>query len=164
MFFSVTAQKKCGEILTKTDKYGIILFVFLCKISLAVHAHEKRKKEQTKRWGKAKKRLIMTEDIIKSITAAEETATQLKREAQEKAAKIVSEAEDTARGMENSAEETCKAYVSAQVKQAQEDAEKEYEAAMLVAEKNAQAYCETALANAGDSVGNIVGRILGGNR
>jgi vacuolar-type H+-ATPase subunit H len=106
----------------------------------------------------------MTEEIIQSITAAEIEAANIKQAALEKAAQILLNAENSARGTENSAAETCKAYAISQNKQAQEDAETEYAAAMRKAKKDAQSYCEEALQNAENFIGTIIGRILRGDR
>lgn len=106
----------------------------------------------------------MTEDIIKTITTAESEAAEIKRAAQENAAQILSEAQKNAQGIENSAAETCKAYVADQIQKARADAETEYIAAMQKQEKDAKAYCESALENAESSVQEIVGRVLRGNR
>ena len=54
----------------------------------------------------------MTEDIIKTITAAESEAAEIKRVAQENATRILAEAQQTAQGIENSAADTSKAYVA----------------------------------------------------
>lgn len=106
----------------------------------------------------------MTEDIIKKITTAESEGAEIKRAAQENAAKILADAQKNAQGIENSAAETCKAYVAEQIQKARQDAETEYAATMQKQEKDAKAYCETALKNAETSVQEIVGRVLRGNR
>ena len=106
----------------------------------------------------------MTEDIIKTITAAESEAAEIKRVAQENATRILAETQQTAQGIENSAADTSKAYVAEQIQKARKDAETEYTAAMQKQEKDAKAYCEAALQNAESSVGQIVGRVLRGNR
>ena len=110
------------------------------------------------------KRFLMTEDIIKKITTAESEAADIKRAAQENAAKILADAQKNAQGIENSAAETCKTYVTEQIQKSRADAETEYLAAMQKQEKDAKAYCETALQNAETSVQEIVGRVLRGNR
>lgn len=106
----------------------------------------------------------MTEEIIKSITAAEEEGAAMKRTALERAAQILSNAQAQASGVEKSAAQTCKAYRDAQIKRAQEDAEQEYEAALRAKKAEAKDYCEEALEGADASVTKIVGRILGGDR
>ena len=106
----------------------------------------------------------MTEDIIKTITAAESEAAEIKRAAQENAAQILADAQKNAQGIENSAAETCKAYVAEQTQKAREDAEAEYAAAIDKQAKDAKAYCENALKCAENSVQEIVGRVLRGNR
>ena len=105
----------------------------------------------------------MTEEIIKSITAAEEQAAQYKRNAVDEAARILTDAQAQATRLENSAAEVCRAYRETQMKNAINDAEKEYTSALRVKENEAMAYCEAALAGSEASVGKIVGRILGGD-
>lgn len=106
----------------------------------------------------------MTEEIIKSITAAEEQAAQIKRDALDKAAQILSQAQAQATRLESSAAEECKAYRETQSRNALADAEKEYDAAMRAKKNEAKEYCTDALANADASVGKMIGRILDGNR
>ena len=106
----------------------------------------------------------MTEEIIKSITMAEEQAAQMKSDALDKAAQILSEAQTQATRLEASAAEECKAYRETQTRNALADAEKEYEAAMRAKEQQAKEYCTDALAKSDASVGKMIGRILGGNR
>lgn len=105
----------------------------------------------------------MTEEIIKSITAAEEQAAQYKRNAVDEAACILTDAQAQATRLENSAAEVCRAYRETQMKNAVNDAEKEYASALRAKENEAKAYCEAALAGSEASVGKIVGRILGGD-
>ena len=104
----------------------------------------------------------MTGEILKSITAAEEKAAQMKREAPENAANILSDAK--AEEILNQSAQDCKSYREAQIKQAHEDAEKEYRTTLQKKTEEAEAYCANALKNAEDSVSGIVGRIVSGNR
>ena len=106
----------------------------------------------------------MTGEILKSITAAEEKAAQMKREAQENAANILSDAQAKAAEILNQSAQDCKSYREAQIKQAHEDAEKEYRTTLQKKTEEAEAYCANALKNAEDSVSGIVGRIVSGNR
>ena len=106
----------------------------------------------------------MTEDIIKAITEAEAQASLIKKEAQEKATAIVAEATLRASETENKSAELCKSYRETQVKEMQENAEKEYQTTIREKTEEAKAYCEKALANAQASTEKIVGRIVRGNR
>ncbi|MBR1974236.1 MAG: hypothetical protein IKA20_00115 [Clostridia bacterium] len=108
--------------------------------------------------------VVMTEEILKSITVAEEEAAQIKCEAQENAARILSGAQSKADEIAKNTAEECKTYREAQIKKAQEDAEKEYTSTLKVKTEEAKAYCAEALENAESTVSTIVGRIVSGNR
>lgn len=110
------------------------------------------------------RRKIMTEEIIRSITEAETQAEQMKAEALEKAAAIVADAELRAERKERSAAEVCKAYRETQIKNAAADAETEYRAALAAEKQAATDYCSRVLEGADAFIGEIVGRILGGDR
>ena len=60
----------------------------------------------------------MTEEIIKSITEAEEKATDMKTAAYARAAEIAAQAETRAAEIAKSSEEVCKAYRETQLKAA----------------------------------------------
>lgn len=66
----------------------------------------------------------MTEEIIKSITEAEEKATDMKTAAYARAAEIAAQAEIRAAEIARSSEEVCKAYRETQLKAAEADAQK----------------------------------------
>ena len=85
----------------------------------------------------------MAEEMIKLIAEAEAEAAQIKTAALEKAAAIIADAEMRASRKEKSAEEVCKAYRETQIKNAIEDAEKEYNASLAASAHSAKAYCET---------------------
>lgn len=106
----------------------------------------------------------MTDEIIKSITQAEEQAAEIKRQAQEQAAKIIAEAEAKAAAHEQAEAEACKAYREAQMKSAIEDSERQYKETLRKNTEEAKAYCADILSQSMVSVNKIVGRINSGNR
>ncbi|MBE7077331.1 MAG: hypothetical protein E7377_01350 [Clostridiales bacterium] len=105
----------------------------------------------------------MAEEMIQLIAAAEAEAAQIKTAALEKAAAIVFDAETRAARKEQSAAEVCKAYRETQIKNAIEDAEKEYNASLTAGAQSAKTYCEEVLSGADSVIGKIVGRIISGD-
>ena len=105
----------------------------------------------------------MTNELVQSITAAEEKAAQIKEEAmrlaQEKIAKADAQAAET---LKTSAS-LCKGYRETQLKAAEADAQAAYDAAMGKQREEAQKYAEKLLANT-DLASEIVGRVLSGSR
>ena len=81
----------------------------------------------------------MTEEIIKSITEAEEKATDMKTAAYARA-EIAAQAETRAAEIAKSSEEVCKAYRETQLKAAEADAQKKYLAALAEKRAEAEAY------------------------
>ena len=106
---------------------------------------------------------IMTENIVKSITQAEEQAAQIKREALEQASAIVAQANERAAATENEVAKSCRSYKEAELKRAQADGEANYCATVQEIETAAKAYCAKVLENAPTVIGGIVGRILRGD-
>ncbi|MBQ8685094.1 MAG: hypothetical protein IJ514_02860 [Clostridia bacterium] len=106
----------------------------------------------------------MTEEMIKTITQAEEQAAEKKRAAIEQAATIVANAEAQAARTERSSDEVCKAYRESQLKSAKAEADKRYQETLEEREKAARAACASILKNADGSVSKIVERIVSGNR
>ena len=98
----------------------------------------------------------MTEEIIKSITEAEEKATDMKTAAYARAAEIAAQAEIRA-------EEVCKAYRETQLKAAEADAQKKYLAALAEKRAEAEAYAARLLENTELPVSKIVRRVCGGD-
>ena len=94
----------------------------------------------------------MTEEIIKSITEAEEKATDMKTAAYARAAEIA-----------KSSEEVCKAYRETQLKAAEADAQKKYLAALAEKRAEAEAYAARLLENTELPVSKIVRRVCGGD-
>lgn len=106
---------------------------------------------------------IMTEEIVKSITEAEEKAAQIKRDALDRSAQIVAEATAKAACTESSATEVCKAYRETQIKNAHAEAERLYNETVENKQAEAKEYCTRVLEGADSVIGNIVGRIIGGD-
>ncbi len=106
----------------------------------------------------------MKDEIVKSITQAEETAAELKRTAMERATEIVDEAVKRAEQIENTAKEVCAAYRESQIKNAQAEAERAYGEMLAQNEEDAKEYCTKVLEGADSVIGGIVGRIISGNR
>ncbi len=105
----------------------------------------------------------MAEKIIESIRKAEEEAKEIKGGGAARAAEILAAAQAQADGLEKSAAEEGKAYRERLIKQAIEDAETEYGAAMRAKKIEAEEYCRETLQSAESSVMDIVGRILRGD-
>lgn len=106
----------------------------------------------------------MTEEIIKSITNMEAEAEQIKTEALAKAVAIVSCAEEEVSEKERTALDNQKKYREEQYKIALEEADVQYAKTLAEKERDAKAYCEEALQSSQAYVGDIVGRIICGNR
>lgn len=105
----------------------------------------------------------MTEEIIRAITEAEALAAEEKRNAAAAASKIIEDARLACEEREKRALEENKAYREAQKKEAEASAEAAYIATLSVSEEKAKRYCSNALANARESVCEIVGRITSGD-
>ena len=105
----------------------------------------------------------MTEELLKSITNAEEQAVEIRNIAVGKATKITAEAEKQSANTLSSATQVCKAYTETQMKNAREEAQRRYDATIKAEEKKSREYCAKVLQNAEESVNEIVGRIIGGN-
>ena len=105
----------------------------------------------------------MTEEIIKSITEAEEKATDMKTAAYARAAEIAAQAEIRAAEIARSSEEVCKAYRETQLKGAEADAQKKYLAALAEKRAEAEAYAARLLENTELPVSKIVRRVCGGD-
>ena len=106
----------------------------------------------------------MTEEMIKTITDAEEKAAQCKREAEEKAAKLLSETEAQISRTEKALEETLRAYKESQIKAAKTKAQERFEGALKQTREEAKAYSANVLKNADEQVNAIVGRQISGDR
>lgn len=105
----------------------------------------------------------MTEEIIKSITQAEEKAAEIKRVATEKAATIIAEATEKAANTEGAAVDVCRAYKESQIKGAHAEAERADAETIAKNTDAAKSYCANAFAEADAVIGDIVGRIIRGD-
>jgi vacuolar-type H+-ATPase subunit H len=105
----------------------------------------------------------MTEEILRSVRAAEETAARTKATATEQATNTVREAEQTAEQKERTSQEVCKAYRATQAKLAEEEATNAYNETLKKARKEAKAYAEELLKESEKYVVEIVGRITSGD-
>lgn len=106
----------------------------------------------------------MTEDIIKKITEAEEEAANIKAEATQEATDKITNAELRAAEVMKTSGEVCKAYRETSLKNAEINAQKEYDDAIKQAELDARNYCREILLKADTAAAVVVGRIIGGNR
>lgn len=104
------------------------------------------------------------EDIIKSITEAEQQAAEIKAKAAERAAEIIAEATKKAAAIVSKSETECKIMREVQINQAVTDAQAAYDNALAESSVKAKKYADGVLKNADGAVNDIVGRILGGNR
>ena len=107
---------------------------------------------------------VMTEDIIKKITEAEEEAANIKASATQVAADKIANAELRAAEVMKTSDEVCKAYRETALKNAEISAQKEYDEAIKKAETDARNYCAEILLKSDTAAAVIVGRIIGGNR
>ena len=106
----------------------------------------------------------MTEEMLKSITVAEEKATEIRQQANDRAAEIVASAELQATRSKQSSAEVCKAYKETQLKLVQEDAQQVYDQILAENTRKAEAYCLGVFQqNAAVNVQQIVRRIVSGD-
>lgn len=82
------------------------------------------------------------EEIIGTIREAEETAAQMKAEAGEKSARILADAERTAAEVAVKSESDCRTLRERTLRAAQEQAQKEYDAATAAEILRAKAYAD----------------------
>ena len=105
----------------------------------------------------------MTEEIIKSITEAEEEGAAKKLAATEQATKIVKDAQAKAAEIEKSSAEFCKSYREKAFAETEANAQRIYLETLEKAKTEAKEYCQGVLKNALPSVSKIVGRITSGD-
>lgn len=106
----------------------------------------------------------MTDEIIVKIKEAEAEGLRLKAEATDLATKMIATAEDKAERIQNDSDDFCKSYRETQQKNAEWKAQEAYEKAMKKSREDAEKYARDAKEKAHSVVGEIVGRILSGNR
>lgn len=102
------------------------------------------------------------QEIINSITEAEERASEIKAQALKKSAEIAYAAEERAFEIAKLSEAECKAYREKSVKQAEADAQKKYEAEMTVKRAEAAQYAAERLKDTDGAVNEIVRRVKRG--
>ncbi len=103
------------------------------------------------------------EDIIKSITEAEETAAQIKNRAAERSAAILQEAQTKAQEMEENARHERANYVRESTEKAEKAAKAAYDAKIEKSKAEAEEFVEKHKSRAEMLAGAACGRILGGN-
>lgn len=106
----------------------------------------------------------MTEELIKMIVEAEEQAEEIKTQALAQASEIMAQAEADVLTIERDALLVSKKYRETEQKNALAEAEKEYAASLEKNRMQAKEYCAKVLKSAEGEIGNIVGRIIGGDR
>ena len=105
----------------------------------------------------------MTEEIIRAIIEAEETAAEEKKAASLTAAALLEEAEQAVKVLEKSALEECKACEEKEKKAAETLAQKQYEDTLSAQRQSAENYCAEILLNVDTAVSKIVGRVTRGD-
>ncbi len=102
-------------------------------------------------------------EIIKSITEAEEKAAGIKAEALKKAAEIAAAAEISADEIEKKCETDCKLYRENALKKAERDAAANYDKALTDKRAEAKEYADAVLKKTDGVVNDIVRRITRGS-
>lgn len=114
-------------------------------------------------WARADGSLNM-EDIVKTITAAEAQAEEIRAAALARAAEIAAQAELRASAVLKNAEEECKNSREEKIREAEAQAQARYEAALEESRSSAESYADGLLNKADGYVKTIVRRICGGDR
>lgn len=104
------------------------------------------------------------EEIIKSITEAEAQADALKKQALLQAEKIIEQAEERAATIEKNSAEECKAFREKTLKNAQLQAQQEYDHAIEKKREEGKTYVKERLEQCNLQVQEVVRRVSGGNR
>ena len=104
------------------------------------------------------------DEIIKSITEAEERASQIKAQALDKSAEIAAQAEERAADIEKLSQAECKALREKSIKSALDEAQKKYEETLSEKRAEAAVYAEKCLKKADRQINDIVRRVTGGSR
>lgn len=107
---------------------------------------------------------IFMEDVIKSVTEAEQEAERIKEAADIKCAEIIARAEKDAAEILKRSEERLKLYRENALAKAAKDAEDAYKKSVKDSLEEATAYADEVLKKTDKQVTEIVGRIVGGNR
>ncbi len=104
------------------------------------------------------------DEIIKSITEAEEKAAEIKLQAEEKAAEIITAAEKKAAESDKKSENDCRLLREMRIKEANEKADKQYAEAIAAERVKAKKFADGVIKYTDNYVAEIVGRLSGGNR
>lgn len=103
------------------------------------------------------------EEIIKSITAAEAQAAEIKAQALTRVAEIAEEAEERAAEIEKTSLEECKKFRENALKEAQIQAQANYDAAIEEKRAEAKKYVAEHLERCELQIEEIIRRVSGGN-
>lgn len=103
------------------------------------------------------------EEILKSITEAEEKAREIISDAEEKALKIEQKAESEAAEILKTCAADCKVYRENAIKKAEKDGQISYGEALSHKRAEVSAYAEEVLKDSGSTVAEIVRRITRGS-
>lgn len=102
-------------------------------------------------------------EIIRSITDAEERATQIKAEALKKAEKIGAAAEAEVEENVKKCETDCKLYRDAQIKKAERQGAEEYEKTISQKREEGRKYADSVIKRADGTIKEIVRRVARGD-
>ncbi len=102
-------------------------------------------------------------EIIKSITEAEEKAAEIKAGALQKSAEIAAAAEVRAEEIARKCETDCKLFRENQLKKAERDAQANYDKALADKRAEAKAYADALIKKTDGAVNEIVRRITRGS-
>ena len=102
------------------------------------------------------------EDIIQSITVAEQSAVEIKEKALITAAEISAAAETESARILNESERECKLYRETEIKQAEIKAEESYKNEIDKKQAECRAYADGVIAKSGGVANEIVRRVTRG--
>ncbi|MCD7729732.1 MAG: hypothetical protein LUI60_07485 [Clostridia bacterium] len=103
------------------------------------------------------------DELIKSITEAEEKAAAIKSDAVVKAGQIIEDARNQAAKIDAESAEQCTKYLNETLNSARVQAEKDYQSYIGTSTAKAKAYAADMKKHTDSTVGKIVGRITDGN-
>lgn len=103
------------------------------------------------------------EELIKSITEAEEKALEIKNDAQQQAARILAEAEHKSAEIAKVCEAELKSLREKRIKEAEDAAQDNYDKTLKQNAVSAQAYADGVIKKTQKCVNDIVRRIVGGD-
>lgn len=104
------------------------------------------------------------QDILKSINEAERKAAEIKEDALKKAAEIAQNAEERSAEISKLSEAECKAYREKAIKDAEAEAQKNYDGEITVKRAEAAKYAADRLKTTDNIVSDIVRRVVRGSR